>query len=312
MFGQERSDPKYAGEIIAALWPDKRLRCANMEFLADSIRFAHSQGSAAWEVTLFKDLIRLNVGQVAVLDLRGDTTSVYCRAPLRLPKQPGIHHETKWRSYAAIPEPTELYRVDPKFLDDCPVALRAAHLALITAAATRKRRSPFKQSFSEGVLAYLEEELGTRLDRPSYLERTASSELVLPETIRPETIGGGFGTCAENREVEKAAVTYVTEWYQLQGWTVTSVESKKIGYDLLCERASLELHVEVKGTNGNGKQFILTAGEFETGCQDGKFILALVTHALSEKPHLQQWKAKEFREAFTFNPIQYWARLVRA
>lgn len=311
MYGRERSDPKYAREIVTTLWPEERLRRACMAFLADSIRFAHSQGPAAWEVTLFEDLIRLNVGQIAVLDLRADTASVYCRAPLRLPTRPGIRLALKWRSYAAIPEPTELYRVDPKLLDDCPAVLRAAHLALISAAAIHKRRSPFKQSFSEGVLAYLEEELGTRLDRPSYLDPTASSDLALAETTASETIGGGFGTAAENREVEKAAITYVTEWYRAQGWKVTSVESEKKGYDLVCERAAAELHVEVKGVNGNEKQFILTAREFETGFQDGKFVLALVSYALSEKPNLQQWKAKEFREAFAFNPIQYWARLVR-
>lgn len=311
MYGRERSDPKYAEEIVSTLWPDERARHACMEFLGHSIRLAHSQGPAAWEVTLFEDLIRLNVGQIAVLDLRADIASVYCRAPLRLPKQPGLHLDTKWHSYAAIPEPTEVYRVDPKLLDECPAALRAAHYTLIKAAAARKRLSPFKRSFSEGVLAYLDEELGTRLDRPSYLTPAASSELTLIETTASETIGGGFGTSAQNQEVEKAAVTYVTKWYRSQGWTVTSVESEKRGYDLLCERASSELHVEVKGMNGNGEQFILTAREFETGFQDGKFILALVTSALSEKPNLQQWRAKEFREVFTFSPIQYWARLTK-
>ena len=311
MYGRERSDPKYAEEIVSTLWPDERSRRVCMEFLADSIRLAHSQGPAAWEVTLFEDLIRLNVGQIAVLDLRADAVSVYCLAPLHFPKQPGIHFETKWRSYTAIPEPTELYRVDPKLLDKCPAALRTAHFALIKAAAARKRLSPFKQSFSEGILAYLEAKLGTRFDRPSYLNPTASSELTLIETMASETIGGGFGTAAQNQEVERAAVTYVSEWYRLQGWTVTSVESEKRGYDLVCERASSELHVEVKGMNGNGKQFILTAREFETGFQDSKFVLALVSSALSEKPTLQQWTAKEFREAFTFNAIHYWARLMK-
>lgn len=311
MYGQERSDPEYAEEIVTTLWPNEQLRRACIEFLTDSIRFAHSQGPAAWEVTLFENLIRLNVGQIAVLDLRAGIASVYCRAPLRFPKRPGIRLATRWRSYAAILEPTALYLVDPKLLDDCPATLRAAHFALISVAATRKRCSPFTQSFSEGVPAYLDEELGTRLDRPSYLDPTASSELALVETTASETIGGGFGTAAENREVEKAAVTYVTKWYRSHGWKVTSVESDKKGYDLVCERASSELHVEVKGVNGNGKQFILTAREFETGFQDGKFVLALVSYALSEKPNLQQWKAKEFREAFAFNPIQYWARLVR-
>ena len=311
MYGRERSDPKYAEKIITTLWPDERLRRACMEFLTDSIRFAHTKGPAAWEVTLFEDLIRLNVGQIAVLDLRADLVSVYCRAPLRHPKQSGIRLDTRWRSYTAIPEPTELYRVDPELLEDCPATLREAHLALISTAATRRRRSPFKQAFSEGVLAYLDEASGTRLDRPSYLEPMASSELEPAETVASETMGGGFGTAIENQEVEKTAITHVTEWYRSQGWVVTSVESEQRGYDLLCERASSELHVEVKGVKGKGKQFILTAREFETGFQDSKFVLALVTRALSEEPNLEQWKAKKFREAFAFKPIHYHARLVR-
>src|SRR5207249_3212953 len=113
---QERSDPNYAEKVILTLWLDASLRRTNLGFLASSIKFAHSQGTAAWEVTLFKNLIRLNVGQVAVLDLWAHSISVYYRKPLRLPKQLGIRVDTNWRSYAAIPGPTGLCRLDPRLI----------------------------------------------------------------------------------------------------------------------------------------------------------------------------------------------------
>jgi hypothetical protein len=166
---QYRSDPKYAEEIISTLWPNKQLRRECLQFLLDSIRFAHSQSPAAWEVTLFEDLIRLNVGQIVLLSLRAEEAHVYCLAPLNLPKQSGIHLDTGWSHFAAIPEPTEVYRVDSNLLDTCPKALRDAHFSLIRIAATRKPHSPFKGSFSDGILSYLEKEFDTSIERPTYL-----------------------------------------------------------------------------------------------------------------------------------------------
>ena len=171
---QYRSDPKYAEEIISTLWPNKRLRRECLQFLLDSIRFTHSQGPAAWEVTLFEDLIRLNVGQIAALSLRTEEAHVYCLAPLNLPKQPGIRLDTGWSPFAAIPEPTEVYRVDINLLNTCPKALRDAHFSLIRLAASRKPHSPFKGSFSDGILAYLEKEFDTSIDRPTYLDSGVS------------------------------------------------------------------------------------------------------------------------------------------
>ncbi len=177
---QYRSDPKYAEEIISTLWPNKQLRRGCLQFLLDSIRFAHSQGPAAWEVTLFEDLIRLNVGQIVLLSLRAEEAHVYCLAPLNLPKQSGISLDTEWSHFAAIAEPTECYRVDTNLLNTCPKALREAHFSLIRIAATRKPHSPFKGSFSDGILAYIEKEFKTSIDRPTYinpmaLERTTSN-----------------------------------------------------------------------------------------------------------------------------------------
>jgi len=145
-----------------------------LQFLLDSIRFAHSQGPAAWEVTLFEDLIRLNVGQIVVLSLRTEEAHVYCLATLHLPKQSGIRLDTAWRHFKAIPEPTEVYRVGTNLLNICPKALRDAHFSLIRIAATRKPHSPFKGSFSDGILTYLEKEFETSIDRPTYLDSGVS------------------------------------------------------------------------------------------------------------------------------------------
>jgi len=170
---QYRSDPKYTEEIISTLWPDKQLRRNCLQFLLESIRFAHRQGPASWEVTLFKDKIHLNVGQILVISLWTETADVYCLAPLNLPKQRGIYLDTGFH-YTAIPEPTEVYRVDTNLLDTCPKALRDAHFSLIRIAAARKPHSPFKGSFSEGILVYLEKEFDTRIDRPTYIDPTDS------------------------------------------------------------------------------------------------------------------------------------------
>ncbi len=171
---QSRSDPKYAEEIISTLWPNKQMRLECLQFLLNSIRFAHSQGSASWEVTLFEDLIRLNVGQIAVLSLWAEEAHAYCLATLHLPKQSGIRLDTDWKHFDAIPEPTEAYRVDTNSLDTCPKALRDAHFSLIRIAATRKPHSPFKGSFSDGILTYLEKEFDTSIDRPTYIDPKAS------------------------------------------------------------------------------------------------------------------------------------------
>lgn len=187
---QYRSDPGYAEEIISTLWPNKRLRRECLQFLLDSIRFAHSQGPAAWEVTLFEELIRLNVGQIAALSLWTEEAHVYCLAPLNLPRQSGIRLDTGWSPFNAIPEPTEVYRVDTNLLNTCPKALRDAHFSLIRLAAIRKPHSPFKGSFSDGILAYLEKEFDTRIDRPTYLDSGISGSSPQIQPLFKQEING--------------------------------------------------------------------------------------------------------------------------
>lgn len=114
------------------------------------------------------------------------------------------------------------------------------------------------------------------------------SNRVEKSETEPAVVGGGFGTAEENRQVEEAAMAFVKKRYRDGGWKVTDVSSVRCGYDLECRRQFSVLHVEVKGTRGREKKFILTRNEAETWQRDAQFRLALVMNALG-KPKLFEW-----------------------
>jgi hypothetical protein len=80
-------------------------------------------------------------------------------------------------------------------------------------------------------------------------------------SVSGRVAGGGFGSVETNRRVEKAAIEFVRCRYEEDGWTVRSVEAQKLGYDLQCDREGVQVHAEVKGTQGDDVCFIITAAE---------------------------------------------------
>ena len=73
--------------------------------------------------------------------------------------------------------------------------------------------------------------------------------------------GQGFQMQADARQaVEAHAQGLVAEHFDSLGWSVQDV-SKYRPYDLLCTKASAALHVEAKGTTGEGQKILLTPGE---------------------------------------------------
>jgi Protein NO VEIN, C-terminal len=304
---RDRRDPQRAARLFEVLWPDSTVRVACGHRLAQSIRHAHGQADASWEVTMFADYIRLNVGQVEVLKLSSDEIVVLFRAPFktRADERFSVDLDPANPVYRAVPVASGVCRFAPADLRAAPRTLWTAHESFIDAAADAKKVSPFKKSFSDGVLRHVETLLGGALPRPSYL--------AAPDDWRSHTetsissTGAGFGDPEENRKVEQAAVRIVSEWYRKEGWQVKSVEAQRCGFDLLCERDGTEVHVEVKGAAGSERRFIVTAGELRHASDDDRCILALVTDALTEHPNLEHWSAPSFRNEFDFEPIQYWA-----
>jgi hypothetical protein len=77
------------------------------------------------------------------------------------------------------------------------------------------------------------------------------------------TIGGqGFDSSSTTRKaVESAAMNHATEYYRSLGWQVGDVSANR-PYDLSCTKPTFaELHVEVKGTTGDGSSVLLTHRE---------------------------------------------------
>jgi hypothetical protein len=294
----------YVEAIIAGLWPDASVRQEVLAFLATSIRFASANGPNAWEVSLFENLVRLNVGQIAVLDCTQERIGIYFLQPCSFSSGPAFSLDVEWLGYKAISKEAGYCVCAPQAIGECPAALREAHLALIREAAARKRGSPWKASHSAELVAHLASVLDTDIPQPSYaLLGSENSENAENE------VGQGFGDQEENRETEAAAIDFVSRQYRLEGWLVNSVELERCGYDLHCTRGKEEIHVEVKGTRGNGRSVLLTAAELDRGFSDDRFVFVIVAAACSSAPVVTYWPAKEFRQFFTFEAIQYRARL---
>ncbi len=118
--------------------------------------------------------------------------------------------------------------------------------------------------------------------------------------------GAGFGTAAENKKVELAAVSAFHRKYDK--WNVKDVQSDNLGYDFEATRGSMSRHVEVKGSRSMGPSFPITNGEVKCAETDPNWRLFAVSDALA-KPRTTEWSANEFRRRFELRPLSFMATL---
>jgi hypothetical protein len=121
--------------------------------------------------------------------------------------------------------------------------------------------------------------------------------------------GAGYGDPETNREVERAAIKFVTEWYEERGWNVKSVEAMKCGYDLRCTNQTKEEDVEVKGVQGTGQSFIITANEVREARDNANFVICIVNSALSSNRQMTRYNGKDLIEKFELIELAYRASL---
>jgi len=126
---------------------------------------------------------------------------------------------------------------------------------------------------------------------------------------RSRQSGGGFGDPAENKIVESKAIRAVVKTYEADGWSVRSVERERCGFDLVCSKKGAVENVEVKGVSAAQECFIITTNEAEQARTNIRFVLMVVTLALSASPKLSKYSGLEFRRRFELSPIQYRASL---
>jgi hypothetical protein len=181
----DRYDRQSAGRLFRRIWPSDGAARASSAVLADSIRVAHRAGEGCWSITMFADFVRLNVGQVETLTLGANECRLLFRSPMEY--QAGEQFQliqTGKPVYAAVPLPSGVCVLAPENMPNLPNPVRSAHHAYIQAAASIKRRCPFKESFSPAILEYLEAILGEQLPWPAYLTQEASPHVEpLPEEL---------------------------------------------------------------------------------------------------------------------------------
>lgn len=120
--------------------------------------------------------------------------------------------------------------------------------------------------------------------------------------------GGFYAVDAEQRaEVEEQAMQAAEACLRNDGYAVSRVHRENRGYDLLAtrEKAPAELHVEVKGTGGSTRQFILTRNEKRYAAEP-KWRLVLVTDALGA-PKTELMTRAQFLREFNIEPFSWQA-----
>lgn len=113
---------------------------------------------------------------------------------------------------------------------------------------------------------------------------TDEERIVLPSRKVSATAGQGYGLNAvERRIVERHAQSMAEDYFINQGYDVTDVSSNQ-PYDLHCVRETDELHVEVKGTTGEGTTVFLTRNEVKHARENaGQVALYVVSQIVLDR-----------------------------
>lgn len=116
--------------------------------------------------------------------------------------------------------------------------------------------------------------------------------------------GGGFADPETRKEVEAAAIAFVSSELKRRGFEVHDHQRENRGYDLLAISPSDGLHVEVKGTDSLEPRFFLTRNESQYSCEHEEWRLFVVCKARNN-PVLYEYTATEMRRQFKFDPLAW-------
>jgi len=130
--------------------------------------------------------------------------------------------------------------------------------------------------------------------------------LFLENAAEPEVqvFGGGFADAQTRREVERAAVAFVTHELEQQGFKVHDRQRENRGYDLLAIDATSTLLVEVKGTDGPFPRFFLTRNELRCSASAPGGHLLVVCNA-RKAPVAFRYSAADMGLRFDRDPLAW-------
>lgn len=116
--------------------------------------------------------------------------------------------------------------------------------------------------------------------------------------------GGGFADPQTRREIELAAIHYVTRELETQGFTIEDRQQENCGYDLLARREQEQLLYEVKGTDSISPRFFISRNERKSSYLNKNWRLAVVTSARTS-PKLHVFTPAEMENRFTFECLAW-------
>jgi hypothetical protein len=180
-----RNDATTARLVFGELYANASSRHAVLQLLGESVRVAHAASPGGWEITLDPTFVRMNIGNVLVLDLRCGTVRLNLAADVlptdirpALDALPGTDGPGTFKS-----EPSAMLVTLPvDQLDILHSKVEEAHHELLRRISRRWSFNPLRRFHSSGVLAYLRAE-GISVPDPAYAREDPPSPVRL--------VGGG-------------------------------------------------------------------------------------------------------------------------
>lgn len=158
----DRQSAASAAQVIEKLVPAHQERTAFLEVLAQYIRRAEKHGPERWSITLKRSSVRLNAGNLRVLDL-GPKGLKVALDPARI-SEPQADELARARiqregyEYQLFPS-YQVARIPSTICEDVWPHLREAALTAIDGA-TSWGKCPYRNAHSPGVLLYLDGKIG--------------------------------------------------------------------------------------------------------------------------------------------------------
>lgn len=138
-------------------------------------------------------------------------------------------------------------------------------------------------------------------------ERNSVAGVLFLESMSEPKIqvsGGGYADAQTRREIEVAAIEFVTRQLVKERFAVHDHQRENRGYDLMAERDGHKLFVEVKGTDASIPRFFLTRNESKRSTELVEWRLYVVCSA-RRAPALHTYTESEMRSAFSFDPLAW-------
>jgi hypothetical protein len=169
----DRTSETGAAEIVERMFPSPSVRMSCCRVLAECIECAHQCSPVCWEATLFKNRVRLNVGQVLVAQFAPQ--SVLSVVDTREVTGEAREAVSKWRldvgewyKFRSLRFPHSCIFLPPDKLEVVYPLLRDAHESCIRAASGKGGKTRFSSAFSPGIVLYLRGILGRPVPFPAY------------------------------------------------------------------------------------------------------------------------------------------------